>query len=188
MNKRRSDFIEEYVGASIDALRAMPRDPLVRAIDILQAANERGARVLIAGNGGSASTANHMATDLFNVSRRVVNGGFRPIALQQNPALVTATANDHGFDDIFAAQVRILAESTDVLVVITGSGESPNIVKALEVGKQMGLATIGLLGMGGGKAATLVDVPVVAPSDDYGIIEDIHLTVNHLVAAFLRSG
>ncbi len=101
---------------------------------------------------------------------------------------MTATANDHGFEDIFAAQVRILAESTDVLVVITGSGESPNIVKALEVGKQMGLATIGLLGMGGGKAATLVDVPVVAPSDDYGIIEDIHLTVNHLVAAFLRSG
>jgi len=170
-------------------LDSIPLDKVSEVVDLLRDAREHRSQVFIAGNGGSASTASHMACDL---AKTVMGNGanpnprFRVIALTDNVPLLTAWGNDVSFDYIFSEQIRNLANSDDVLIVITVSGNSPNIVEAVRVAKELGVRSVGLLGFDGGQVADLVDCAVVVRSENFGHVEDVHMVLNHLMTAYFR--
>jgi D-sedoheptulose 7-phosphate isomerase len=174
-----------YRDRLVTALEVLDAAAVQRAIEILEQAWTADRLVLLAGNGGSASTAEHMDLDLSKTIARIAGAGrgFRTIALTHGPAL-SAWANDAGPEEVFRGQIRDLGRSGDVLVVFSAMGNSPNILAALDEAAVLGLQTIGFLGAGGGAAADKVDVAVVAASDEYGVIEDIHVVLNHLVTEY----
>jgi D-sedoheptulose 7-phosphate isomerase len=160
-------------------------EALGAALALLERAWTEDRLVLLAGNGGSAATAEHMDLDLSKTIARVAGAGrgFRTIALTHGPAL-SAWANDAGPAEVFCGQVRDLGRPSDVLVVFSALGNSPNVVAAVREARELGLRTIGFLGAGGGATAGLVDVAVVVESDEYGVIEDTHLVLNHIVTEY----
>ena len=186
MSQARS-FAERYLAELKSVLDATPAEDVARFLDVLTRAHRESSQVFIVGNGGSAATASHMANDLvWGLARK----GARPmhaIALTDNVALMTAIANDDGYGAMFVHQLEALGRRGDVLIAISGSGRSENVVRAIERARAMGMVTIGILGMDGGPARALVDVAVVVPSNDYGPIEDVHMALDHLALAFLRS-
>jgi len=184
----RLDFIEAYFRTLTDVIALLPRAELAKAMEVLEDARAQGRRVFIAGNGGSAATASHMANDFVKGVAKGGGAGLQAISLADNVALVTAIANDEDYREVFAGQLDALGRPGDVLIAISGSGNSPNIVRAVEVAQRLGIRTIGFLGMNGGKVATMTDVTVVVPSDDYGPIEDVHMAFDHLITAYLRRG
>jgi len=183
-------FVEEYVAEMGRHLRNIPGDAVMRASERLLRAYRDGAHVLVAGNGGSASTASHLACDLgktvLGTDPTSRPSRFRAISLVDNVALLTAWANDEGYDTVFAEQVKALGRPADVLVVFSVSGNSPNVLSALRVARERGMETIGLLGCDGGEAASLVDDPIVVACDDYGHVESAHLVLGHLLSQWLR--
>lgn len=179
-------FARGYVEGLVRVLEALPFDAIGRALAALEAAYGAGRTVFLAGNGGSAATASHMCNDLVWGIARLGRPGFRAVSLSDNVSLLTAVANDSGYERVFLPQLEALASAGDVLVAISGSGNSPNVVRAVERAREMGLTTVGFLGMAGGALAGLVDVAVIVPSDDYGPIEDAHMMLDHLAIAYLR--
>ncbi len=182
----RIAFAERYTENLCRVIRDLPLHDLAHALETLEQALTEQRQVFIAGNGGSAATASHMANDLMKGVAKGGGPGLRAIALSDNVALITAIANDEDYSEIFASQLAVLGQPGDVLIVFTGSGNSPNIVRAVAVAQQMQITTIGFLGMGGGQVAKMVDVPVIVPSDEYGPIEDVHMMFDHLVTVYLR--
>lgn len=161
-------------------------DDIQKIADILLKAYLNDNTVFILGNGGSASTASHMACDLGKGTLKNVYNPkekrFRVISLTDNVVTMTAFSNDLSYDDIFSQQLHNLLKPNDIVIGISGSGNSPNILKALKYAKTQGAITIGLLGYTtGGKAKKLVDLDITVQSNNYGIIEDQHLTLNHLL-------
>ncbi|MCH7776082.1 MAG: SIS domain-containing protein [Gemmatimonadetes bacterium] len=181
----RELFAAKYLRNLCSVLEKLLTGDLVRALKVLEKASVERRRVFIAGNGGSAATASHMANDLLNGTRGQNSPSVRSIALSDNVSLITAIANDEDYKEIFARQLETLAEPDDVLIVFSGSGNSSNIVRAVEVAIEKKMTTVGFLGMGGGRVAKLVDVAVIVPSNEYGPIEDVHMVFNHLVTAYL---
>ena len=179
-------FARDYIAELKRVLDALPIDDLGRAMAVLEAAHRDDRIVFLAGNGGSAATASHMANDLAFGVAKSGGRGFRVVSLSDNIPSLTAISNDESFDEIFAKQIDLLGRPGDVLVVISGSGKSPNIVTAARVARERGLEIIGFLGMSGGEVAQLCDVSIVVPSDDYGPIEDVHMMFDHLMTAWLR--
>ena len=159
------------------------------ATNVLSSARERGSTVYIAGNGGSATTASHMVTDLM-FGRGLPEPGLRVIGLADNQAVITATANDVSYDEVFARQLRRLARTGDILILVSASGNSPNVLRAAEVARELDVTVIGLTGFDGGRLAEVSDVSVHVPSplDAYGPVEDVHLIVNHMLVAALAAG
>lgn len=188
MSSGCSAFARQYLSGLGRVLERVSCDDLAKVMEILERVRRERRTVFLAGNGGSAATASHMANDLM---KTIVSGrdtcGLRAISLSDNTQLVTAIANDMSYDDVFAEQLKHLACEGDILIVISGSGNSKNIIRAVETAKRLRLTTIGFLGKGGGKVKNMVDVSVVVPSDDYGPIEDVHLVFNHLITEYLRS-
>jgi D-sedoheptulose 7-phosphate isomerase len=181
-------FIGHYLTGLQAAVDALPRDELQAALACVERAYDAGQQVFIAGNGGSAATASHMACDLAK-STLGRSGAprakrFRAIALTDNVPLLTAWGNDVGYDQVFAEPLRNLGRPGDLLIVITASGNSPNILAAVGAARELGLVSLGLLGFDGGAVRGLLDHSVVVPSDNYGYIEDVHLMLNHLITAF----
>lgn len=180
-------FVQRYLRMTADVIASIPPDQIASVLAILERAHRDGRRVYVAGNGGSASTASHMANDLLKGVAVGGERGFRACSLSDNVSVVTAIANDAGYERVFAAQIEEAAEAGDVLIVISASGNSPNILAAIVAAREKGCSTVGLLGMGGGAAARLVDQAVVVGADDYGSVENAHLTIEHLfVEYFLR--
>lgn len=178
-----------YLDELTEVLATLPRDDIATMIEHLELAREARARVFIIGNGGSAATASHMAVDLgktVSVHADRATSGFDVVALTDNVPWITAVGNDIGYDAVFSEQLRNLAKPGDVLIAITGSGNSRNIVEAVDLAKKLGMTAIGLLGFDGGAVRTLVDVAVLVDSDDYGLIEDCHLALNHLVTSYFK--
>jgi D-sedoheptulose 7-phosphate isomerase len=155
-------------------------------VDVLLSANYVASTVFIVGNGGSAATASHFACDLAKGTIITGRPRFRVMALTDNVPLMTAWSNDVSYEDVFVEQLRNVIRRGDVLVAISGSGNSENVLRAVELTSQMGGITIGLSGFSGGELSTLVDVPVVVPCEVMAQIEDVHLTLCHLVCAVLR--
>jgi D-sedoheptulose 7-phosphate isomerase len=168
-------------------LRRLPFALIDRLTDTLWSAYLEGKTVYVFGNGGSAALASHCACDLGKGT--VINGNrrFRVLALTDNVPLMTALANDISYDDIFAEQLTSLVEKGDIALAISGSGNSPNVLKALHVAREAGAFTIGLTGFEGGKMKSLCDLCVIVPSDNMQVIEDLHVSVNHSVFTSLRS-
>lgn len=140
-----------------------------------------GRTVFLCGNGGSAANAAHLANDLlYGVAKRI-GSGIKTHALSANTAVLTCLGNDIGYDKIFSHQIGVLAEPGDLLIVLSGSGNSPNIVEALVTAKAKGVFSYAILGYGGGRAKELSDVAIHFPIDDMQISEDLQLTVGHMV-------
>lgn len=164
--------------ALLETVRASMGEAIRRAAALLVLTLKRGGAVFLFGNGGSAADAQHLATEL--VERlRVDRAGFRAVALTTNSSLLTATANDRGYDEVFARQVETLAQPGDLLVAISTSGRSPSVLRALGAGKRLGVARLGLTGKGGGAMPPLCDVCLVVPSDDTQKVQEVHIAIGH---------
>ncbi len=139
-----------------------------------------GGKVLLFGNGGSAADAQHIATELvcrFQRERRALPA----LALSTNSSLVTAQANDLGFETIFSRQIEAWAKKKDIAIAISTSGNSPNILEGMKKAKELGMRTIGFIGKGGGRLKGLVDLPLIVPSDDVPRIQEAHITMGHII-------
>ena len=146
-----------------------------------------GGKALLFGNGGSASDAQHIASEW--VGRYVDHRPALPaIALTANSSEYTAVGNDYGFDHVFVRGVEAHGRPGDVAIGISTSGNSPNIVAALQVARERGLVTVGLLGKGGGKIASMVDHPITVPSDDTPRIQETHITIGHIWCELIEEG
>ncbi len=158
--------------------------------EVLYTAWKNDRQVFLLGNGGSASQASHMAADISkNTLGRVYDPRikrFRIMALTDNVSLMTAYANDVGYDEVFSQQLRNLINEHDVLIVITGSGNSPNVIRAVEYARDCNAITIGLLGFDGGKVRKMLDYDITVNSNNYGVIETVHPAIHHLMVGYFR--
>lgn len=179
-----------YTGAYFDELAraASTIDPLSldRATEILVDAYTRGDLVFSCGNGGSAAVANHLQCDHLKGVRNGTDLRSRVISLSSNVELLTAIANDLGYHDSFAYQLRAQSGPGDVLIAISSSGSSPNIIHALEWARGNGLRTIALTGFDGGGARSIAEVAVHVDSANYGVVEDLHQSIMHAMAQYIR--
>ena len=180
-------YVRRYVAETNAALAGnyLP-EAIGRIVPSLLAAREAGRTIFFFGNGGSASTASHFVVDIGKATIRGDGRRFRCVALVDNVESVTAWANDAEYAAVFAEQLRTLAHRGDVAVGISGSGNSPNVLRAVELARTLGLTTIGLTGMGGGKLRGAVDIAVVVPSNSMQHVEDAHLLICHVLTAYLR--
>jgi D-sedoheptulose 7-phosphate isomerase len=177
--------IEKYLSEIETAIREISRDDVTTVVDMLEACWVSGNTTFVVGNGGSASTASHMMNDLNKFTLVPGARRFRAIALTDNVPLMSAWGNDAAYDDIFVEPLRNLMNDGDLLVAISGSGNSPNVLRAVEYANGRG-TSIGLCGFPGGKLATLATHRVIVPALSIGQQEDGHLIINHAVATALR--
>lgn len=144
-----------------------------------------GKQVFLCGNGGSAGNAVHLANDFLYGISKVHGSGLRVHALPANTAVLTCLANDEGYDSIYSLQLAVQAREDDLLIVLSGSGNSPNILKVLEQAKNMKVRTYAVLGYSGGKAKVMADVPIHFAVEDMQIAEDMQLVVGHMIMQWL---
>jgi D-sedoheptulose 7-phosphate isomerase len=179
--------VNSYFGCLSQTVKKLPFERIEEIAGILMGAYDAGHMVYLFGNGGSAALASHFACDL---GKGTLNGGgkrFRVLALTDNIPLMTAWANDSGYEDIFAEQLASLVRPEDVAFAISGSGNSPNVLKALSVAREAGAITVGLGGFQGGKMKELCDVCMVVPSDNMQIIEDLHVCAAHALFTSIKA-
>jgi D-sedoheptulose 7-phosphate isomerase len=146
-----------------------------------------GGKVLLCGNGGSAADAQHIATEM-TVKMRKVREPMAAVALTTNPSLLTAQANDLGFDTVFSRQVASLGSGKDILIAISTSGNSPNVLEAVRAAGDLGMKTVGLTGCGGGKLAPMCDIAIVVPSGEVQRIQEAHIAVGHMICEYSETG
>lgn len=180
----------KIIGSYLEELRQtladLPQESVAGTIDVLHEARVAGRQVFILGNGGSASTASHFVCDLAKNTRMQGWPHFRVIGLTDNMALITAYANDEGFENVFVQQLSNFVQSADVVIAISTSGNSPNVLRAVRVANEMKATTIGFTGYEGGQLGAMVDINLNVPSDCIEHIEDIHLIFEHLICTALR--
>ena len=178
-------YADAYVSALSEALRAVDKVALKEAVALIETAGLSGAHIYAIGNGGSAAIADHLCCDW---TKGTHVKGKRTIActsLTANVPLYSAIANDFGFDKVFTTQVEFFGSAGDILVAISSSGNSPNIVQAVETARVMRMKSIGLSGFSGGTLAKSCDVSLHVPADNYGIVEDAHQALMHIMAQFM---
>lgn len=180
-------IIATYVDELRDALQVTLGQELDRAVELFRDARARGATLFFCGNGGAASTASHFACDLGKNTVHPVLGRFRTIALVDNIPAVTAWGNDNGYDQIFVEQARNLMRPDDVLVAISGSGNSPNVLLAADYARSIGCTVIGLIGFQGGALKQKCDVALVVPGRTIEQAEDGQLILNHAICTAVRA-
>ena len=146
-----------------------------------------GCQVFLCGNGGSAGNAIHLANDYLYGIAKETGKGLKVQALPANSAVMTCLGNDVGYDSIFSEQLAVLGQSGDLIICLSGSGNSSNIIKVLNQAKIMGIQTCAILGFSGGKAKALADIPLHFPVDDMQIAEDLQLIVGHMLMQYLYS-
>jgi len=185
----RDAFARGYLEAVSNSVAKLPLAQIALFAETVERAYRDDRQVFVIGNGGSASTASHMACDL---AKNIYPAGapevrrFRVLSLTDNEALITALANDCGYDRVFAEQLSYYLRPGDLVIAISASGNSPNIIEGLAAARAAGGRTAALLGFDGGRARDVADIAVVVDSRDYGHVEDAHLVVNHLVTAWMR--
>lgn len=158
---------------------------LIAAAQAAADAVRNGNRILFCGNGGSAADAQHLAAELIGRlvrDRRALPG----LALTTDSSALTCIGNDFGFDEVFARQVEGLGRAGDVLIAISTSGNSANVVRAVEAAKPIGITTVGFLGRAGGKLASIVDVPIVVPAEETARIQEAHIFLGHVLCAMVE--
>jgi D-sedoheptulose 7-phosphate isomerase len=178
-------FARDYSQRLCAAVEALPLHAVEALADALLGCWRDGRQVFIFGNGGSAGNAIHLANDyLYGISRQLGHA-LRVTALPANSAVLTCLANDEGYDSIFFRQLAVFAQPGDVVIAFSGSGNSPNIVKALEWCRKHGVRSFAVLGYSGGNAKALADVPIHVAIDDMQISEDLQLIVGHMLMQWL---
>lgn len=181
------DFCRDYTQRLQHALAHGPIAAVGQLAAALLSALDHKNHVFLAGNGGSAGNANHLANDLLYGMGKDSGVGLRVEALPANAAVLTCLANDISYDEVFAEQIRIKGEPGDVLIMLSGSGNSPNIVRALESGNLLGMKTFAILGYSGGRCRDLAHVPIHFAVDDMQISEDLQLIVGHICVQWVRA-
>lgn len=171
-----------YVESLIGAIQGLDLDAVQQWIDRIVQARDDAATIFVCGNGGSAATASHFATDLGKGASFRQPKRFRVVALTDSISTISAYANDVGFEVVFAEQLRGLGRPSDVLVTISGSGTSPNVLRAIEVARELHMDVVSLTGFAGGESGALSDIHVNVPSNHMGRIEDVHMALCHMVA------
>ncbi len=155
---------------------------ILRASEIIAGRLRRGGKLLLCGNGGSAADSQHLASEFVNVlTKKNPRPPMAAVALTTDTSVLTAWGNDFGFERVFERQVLALGRPEDVLLVITTSGRSENVIQAVKAASKVGMATVGLLGQGGGAVTPLVDVAIIVPSDDVQRIQESHITIGHVI-------
>ncbi|MBF0381946.1 MAG: SIS domain-containing protein [Magnetococcales bacterium] len=178
--KGYNDYLHKQLqridGASIEALS-----------QAFLAARKNNKTIFFIGNGGSAATASHFAQDLATVGRKAGVDSFRTLSLTDNNSYITALGNDIGYDHIFSEQMRYLFKEGDLLVAISASGNSPNIIVAVEFAKKLGGKVFAIAGFDGGKLAQMADeaITIATPKGEYGPVEDGHMIIDHVVTGYL---
>ena len=180
------DPIRNYITALQQMLERLPLSAIDQVIDALHEARLKKRQVFIMGNGGSASTASHFACDLSKNTRKNGWPHFRVISLTDNMAIFSAHANDEGYDSVFAQQLVAFLQPGDIVIGISTSGNSPNVLRAIELANAMNARTIGFTGFDGGQLVSMVALNVHVDSDCIEQVEDIHLMLEHLICTVLR--
>jgi D-sedoheptulose 7-phosphate isomerase len=178
--------INRYLENIKEVADALPREALLKIVNILEKARREQAAVFICGNGGSWATASHMVCDFGKNTRQAGKNRMIVLGLGDNVPSLTAYANDEGYDRIFAEPLLSLMQPGDVLIAISGSGNSPNVLRAVETARDLEGITIGLTGFEGGKLGKMVDHVLVVPSNSMEMIEDFHLIIDHILTICLR--
>jgi D-sedoheptulose 7-phosphate isomerase len=179
-------FAQGYLDFLNETLARIDVAAVASFIRELLDARERNARIFFFGNGGSAATASHFVNDI-SIGSKSWSKPFRASSLVDNAAVLTAIANDDGYDEVFIQQLRFQLHQGDLVVAISVSGNSPNVVAAVEYAKSAGARTVALTGFDGGKLHKLADVIVHVPTNpgEYGVAEDAHMVLDHLIGAYL---
>ena len=178
---------DQYIAALSALINSADWSSVDRLIEELSEVRKARKQVFLCGNGGSAANAMHIANDFLYGISSAETRGLRVEALSANSSILTCLGNDLGYDDIFSEQLATKANPGDLLIALSGSGNSPNIVKALEVGKKMGVTTAGILGFDGGQCKILLDIPIHFHIDDMQLSEDLQLIVGHMCMKSLVS-
>lgn len=179
-------YADAYLARITEAAASVNREMLAQAAEILTRIYTRGNMVYSCGNGGSAAIANHLACDHCKLVRTDTKLSSRIVSLSTTVEMITAIANDISYDEIFVYQLRSLAKPNDALITISASGDSENIVRAALWAKENGITVISMTGFSGGRSADIADVHLHVRADNYGVIEDVHQSLMHILAQFLR--
>ena len=179
-------YFHDYFEMVAERLNDIDPESLEQAATMVRRAHGSGNKVILAGNGGSAATASHFANDVA-IGSDDYDRPFRALSLTDNVAVLTALGNDFGFDEVFVRQLRVLAESGDVLVAISASGNSANLISAVEYAASAGIRTVAITAFDGGRLRSLADLGVHVPTEfgEYGPAEDAHMVLEHLTGAYL---
>jgi D-sedoheptulose 7-phosphate isomerase len=190
MEDKVQEYVQDYftrVKRSIDEMgNPEYMEKIDKIVKILLNARENKKQIFVMGNGGSGSTASHLMCDLGKMTICENSPRFKVIALTDNIPLMLAWANDSSYDDIFVEQLKNLMNPGDIVFGISGSGNSPNVIKAIEYANEHEGITVGWTGFDGGKLAIAAQIAIVAPSHNMQRIEDIHMVLTHLVSSIIR--
>ncbi len=189
MNEFREKFIKEYLNrirASIEEMEKLLPSKIDKILNILLEARDKNRTVFIMGNGGSASTASHFVCDLAKGTITPQFPRFRVVGLADNIPLMLAWGNDMSYESIFVEQLKGLLDPHDVVIGISGSGNSQNVINAMKYANEKGAVTIGFTGFDGGKLKEIVQECILVPSRCMQHIEDIHLLLEHLITSMIR--
>jgi len=186
INLATTDYVRAYIGRLESVLKSLDPKQIARVGELLTIARQEGKQVFLCGNGGSAALASHLAVDLGKGCSRNREKRFRVLSLTDNVPWMTALSNDISYDDVFVEQLKNYAEKGDLLIAISGSGNSKNVLKALQYANQIGCHTVGISGFAGGKLKEMVQDHVHIKAEHMGLIEDGQMIVGHiLVYAFM---
>lgn len=185
------DQTKYYLGRLDEVLASINGEKIATLIEKITSFNKTDRTIFIAGNGGSAATASHLACDLGktilidNINEKKYR--LRVSSLSDNVPLITALANDYGYEYIFSEQLKSFGRKDDMLIVLTVSGNSKNIIQAVQAAKHIGISSFGLLGFSGGKIKDLLDDYLLIDINDYGLVEDSHMIIGHIITNWFHS-
>ena len=179
-------FFDEYKSELVEAINSLTNENLKEYADAILECDKNGGTIYIVGNGGSAATASHFQCDLGKGSQVEGKKRIRTLSLTDNVSIMSAISNDISYDDVFLYQLQNLLTEKDLVVGISASGNSENVVKCFEYAKSIGAKTYGLIGFSGGKMLTLSDGYIHINSYNYGVVEDMHLVIGHLVSQYIK--
>ncbi len=180
------NYVQSYFSQLQRTLDEIDPRPIEQLIDLLHRVRLEGRTVFILGNGGSASTASHMVCDLAKNTRRPGWPPFKVIGLSDNMAIFSAYANDEGYENVFAQQLASLVQPGDIVIGISTSGNSPNVLRAIDLAHERNAFTVGFTGFDAGRLGPMVDLHLHVPSNCIEQVEDIHLILEHLITKAVR--
>ncbi len=181
-------FIKDYQNRLINCMQSFDWSPVIRLGQIILSIQKKDKHIFLCGNGGSAANAMHIANDLLCFQSKDKGKGIKVTALPANQAVLTCLANDIGYENIFSFQLEQLGSKGDILIVLSGSGNSLNVLKGIDAAKKKGILTCAILGFSGGKCLNLVDIPIHFPVNDMQIVEDLQLIIGHMLMQWLKKG
>jgi D-sedoheptulose 7-phosphate isomerase len=177
----------DYTSRFSDVLKSFDWSPVEKLAYDLRDCWQTGRQVFFCGNGGSGGNANHLANDFLYAFTKTPGSGLRVHSLSANPSVITCLANDEGYEQVFSLQLAVLARPRDVLIAFSGSGNSPNILRALQEARLRDMTSYAVLGFSGGEAKALADVPIHLAIDDMQIAEDAQMIIGHMLMQWLQS-